>query len=67
MGGEMEGISMDADWLEGSWGEMIYSPSLGKELTEWDRWRGQLVEELNRDMDSWGEVRGDVRRGLDRF
>jgi len=61
---EAEGISMDADWLGGPWGEMICSPRLEEELVEWDWWRGQLVEELNRDLDSWAEVRGGVWGGL---
>ena len=64
VGVEVEGISMDTDWLGGLWGEMICSPCLEEELAEWDRWRGQLVDELNRDLDPWTEVRGSVWNGL---
>lgn len=67
VGGEVEGISMDTDWLGGSLGEIICSPCLEEELVEWNRWHGQLVEELNRDLDSWAEVRESVRTELDRF
>ena len=56
-GGEADGISMDTDWLGGSLGGIICTPCLGEELMEWDRWRGQIVEELDRDLDSWAEVR----------
>lgn len=65
-GDEAGGISIDADWL-GLLGEIVYGPSLEEELTmEWDRWRGQLVEELDRDLNSWAEVRESVRAELDR-
>lgn len=65
--GGVEGISMDVDWLGGSLGEIICSPCLEEDLMEWDRWRGQLIEELNRDLDSWAEVRESVRAELDRY
>lgn len=65
-GGEAGGISIDADWF-GLLGEIVCGPSLEEELTmEWDRWRGQLVEELDRDLNSWAEVRESARAGLDR-
>ena len=64
---EVGGISMDVDWLGGSLGEMICSPCLEEGFMEWDRWRGQLFEELNRDLDSWAEVRESVRAKLDRY
>jgi hypothetical protein len=55
------GISVDADWF-GLLGEIVCGPSLEEELTmEWDRWRGQLVEELDRDLNSWAEVRESAR------
>jgi hypothetical protein len=67
VGGGFEGTSMDADWLGGSLEEIICSPCLEGGLMEWDRWRGQLVEELNRDLASWAEVRESVRAELDRY
>ncbi|KAF9654220.1 hypothetical protein BDM02DRAFT_58716 [Thelephora ganbajun] len=67
VGSEGEGISADTDWLEGSWGEIICSPCLEEELMEWDRWRGQLAEELDRDLDSWAEIHESVWVELDRF
>lgn len=67
MGGEVEGISMEADWMGGLLGEIVCGPCLEEELMEWDRWRGQLFEELNRDLNSWAEVRESVRAALDRY
>lgn len=65
-GSEAGGISIDADWF-GLLGEIVCGPSLEEELAmEWDRWRGQLVEELDRDLNSWAEVRESARAGLDR-
>lgn len=65
-GGEVEGISVDADWLGRSLEEIICGPCLEEELVEWNRWRGQLVEELDRDLSSWAEVRESVRAELGR-
>lgn len=64
-GGGVEDILVDADWLEGSWKEAIWSSSLEEDLVEWDRWRRQVIDELNRDLDSWAEVRESVRAELD--
>lgn len=67
LGSEGEEISMDADWLGASRGEMIWSGCLGAELMEWDRWCGEVIDEVNRDLGSWAEVRESVRIELDRF
>lgn len=58
---EVERISVDTDWLGGALGETICDPSLEEELLEWNRWRGQLIEELDRDLDSWTEFRESAR------
>lgn len=63
-GGGVGRISIDADWLGGSLGEITCDPYLEGELMEWNRWRGQLVEELDRDLDSWVEVRESTRAEL---
>jgi len=67
LGGEVEEQLADANWLGESWGEMTWSGRAGGELMEWDRWCGEVIDELNRDLGSWAEVRQSVRAGLDRF
>ena len=68
VGGEVEEILVDADWLgPGSWRETIWSSCLEEDIMGWDRWRRQVIDELNRDLDSWAEVRESVRAELDRF
>ena len=64
---EVEEFSVDLDWLGGSRGEMIWSGCLGGELMELDRWCGEVIDELNRDLGSWSEVIESVRTELDRF
>ena len=66
-GGDVEEILVDVDWFGGSWRETVWSSCLEEELVEWDRWRRQVIDELNRDLDSWAEVRESVRAELDQF
>ena len=66
LGSEAGEISTDADWLGASRGEMIWSGCLGGELMEWDRWCGEVIDELNRDLGSWAEVREGARIELNR-
>ena len=65
-GSGVEEISMETDWLGASRGDMIWSGCLGGELIEWDRWCGEVIDELNRDLGSWAEVRDSARIELDR-
>jgi len=67
LGSGTEGIVMDADWLGASRGEMVWSGCLGGELIEWDRWCGEVIDELNRDLGLWAGVRESARVELDRF
>jgi len=66
LGSEGDEFSMDADWL-GVSRETIWSGCLGGELMEWDRWCGEVIDELNRDLGSWAEVRESARIELDRI
>jgi len=64
LGGQAEEFSLDAGWLDG---EMIWGiRELEEEPMQWD-WRHEVVEELDRDLDSWSEVDESTRRELDRF
>lgn len=69
LGVEVEEIPLGADWLGGPCqGEMIWGTrGLEEEPVEWNLWRGQVFEELDRDLESWAEVRERVRRELDWF
>ena len=48
VGAEASEMPADADWLEGSLGEIIYGPCLEEDFMEFDRnWHGQRAEELD--------------------
>ena len=66
LGSEADGVSIDADWLGASREETIWSGCLGGELTGLDRWRREVVDEINRDLGSWAEVVESMRTELDR-
>ena len=61
-----EGILTDVHWLEpGSREERVCSPCLEEDLMEWDRWRGQLIEEHDPYLDSRVRVYESVRAVLE--
>jgi hypothetical protein len=65
--GGVDEILTDVDWIEGQFGEMIHRLRSEEDDVEWDHWCGQLVEELDRDLDSCVGVREGVRAGLERL